>query len=248
MAAARDVFQDLDDEESRLEAALAGLDAPGWAAPSSCAGWSVKDVVLHLAQTEEGVAAIANGREPRILGLTEVGSVDDLMDKWVRAENDVEPPAVFDRWRTARRSALDALRAADPATPLPWVVAPLRPITLATTRLSEHWIHSLDITGPLGIPHPDTDRIWHIARLAHRTLPYAFGGAGKDAPEVRLSLTAPSGETWDFGDEGAATWIEGDAGDFCRVAGRRLDPHDATHLRWGGPDADEVLKLVRTYA
>ena len=53
--------------------------------------------------------------------------------------------------------------------------APLKPATLATTRLAEHWAHALDIVEPLGIPFPDTDRLRHIAWLGHGTLPYAFG-------------------------------------------------------------------------
>ena len=29
----------------------------------------------------------------------------------------------------------------------------MKPVTLATTRLAEHWAHGLDITGPLGMPY-----------------------------------------------------------------------------------------------
>jgi hypothetical protein len=34
---------------------LFGLDDARWQAPSAAAGWTVADVVLHLAQTEETV-------------------------------------------------------------------------------------------------------------------------------------------------------------------------------------------------
>ena len=47
---------------------------------------------------------------------------------------------------------------------------PIRPATLATTRLAEHWAHGLDITVPLGISFPDTGRLRHVAWLAHRSL------------------------------------------------------------------------------
>jgi hypothetical protein len=36
------------------------------------------------------------------------------------------------------------------------VAGPVKPATLATTRLTEHWAHGLDITGPLGVDFPDT--------------------------------------------------------------------------------------------
>ena len=79
------------------------------------------------------------------------------------------------------RHRLSALRDAEPGTRLTWVAGTLKPATLATTRLAEHWAHGLDITGPLGIDFPDTDRLRHIAWLGHSTLPYAFSLAGDGA-------------------------------------------------------------------
>lgn len=40
-------------QQSELATMLAGLDDGGWPRPSRCGGWSVADVVLHLAQTNE---------------------------------------------------------------------------------------------------------------------------------------------------------------------------------------------------
>ena len=48
-------------EQDRLEEILTGLDGAQWAAPSAAAGWNITDVVLHLAQTEEAVAATVAG-------------------------------------------------------------------------------------------------------------------------------------------------------------------------------------------
>jgi hypothetical protein len=58
---------------------------------------------------------------------------------------------------------------------------------------------------------------------------------------------SPGGEPWDYGDPDAPTVVRGPAGDFCRVAVRRLAP-PASSLRTSGPLADEVLRVVRTYA
>src|SRR4051794_3943590 len=52
-----DIFDDLEAEYEQLDNVLAGLTQAQWAHPSAAAGWSVADVVLHLAQTEEAVAA-----------------------------------------------------------------------------------------------------------------------------------------------------------------------------------------------
>ena len=86
-------------------------------------------------------------------------------------------------------------------------------------------------------------------RLAWRTLPYAFARDGKELTgPVAVEVTAPDGGTWAFGDPvRAATSVHGLATDFCEVAARRLDPAEST-LTATGPDANDVLRLVRTYA
>jgi uncharacterized protein (TIGR03084 family) len=240
------IFDDLGAEQDRLEEILAGLSGGQWAAPSAADGWSVTDVVLHLAQTEEAVVASVGGaalRPARDSGTT----VDQIADDMVRAQR-AEPAVVFERWREARRAALRALRSAGSGQPLSWVEAPMKPATLATTRLAEHWAHGLDITGPLEIAFPDTDRLRHIAWLAHRTLPYAFALAGEGAQDVRCDLTAPDGATsWEFGPDAAASAISGPAGDFCRVAAQRLAP-ERSGLTASGPHGTAALRLLRTYA
>ena len=141
----------------------------------------------------------------------------------------------------------EALRTADPDVRLAWAAAPLKPATLATTRLAEHWAHGLDVTGPLGAPFPDTDRLRHIAWLGHGSLPYAFQLAGEEPHEVRVELTAPDGSSWNFGPAGADSGIRGDAGAFCRVGARRLAP-DASGLSTQGPYGDAALRVLRNYA
>src|SRR5215469_16194838 len=49
------IIDDLVAEQDRLDAILEGLDDLQWASPSGCSGWSMTDVVLHLAQSEEAV-------------------------------------------------------------------------------------------------------------------------------------------------------------------------------------------------
>jgi uncharacterized protein (TIGR03084 family) len=243
-----DVFAALEEQTDRLDAILTGLDEEQWAAASLCPGWSVSDVVLHLGQTEEAVVATIEGGSAPI-PVEGAATVDDAMEQWVRAERGATPAEVHARWNAARRGSLDALRSADPDAQLSWAAAPLRPKTLATTRLSEHWIHTMDIADPLGIDNPDTDAIESLAWLAVKTIPYAFARAGRDdPPPVRADLVAPSGAIWEFGPEDAPCTVTGPASVFVRVAARRLPATEATDLRATGERAQEVLDLVRTYA
>jgi uncharacterized protein (TIGR03084 family) len=243
------IFDDLAAEQDRLEGILLVLNNEQWLTESGAAGWSVADVVLHLAQSEEGVVSSVGGSELRDgLGAGAGGTVDDRAGELVRAQR-TAPEVVFARWQRARREAVPALRNADPRRSLPWVATPVKPATLATTRLAEHWAHGLDITEPLGIGLPDTNRLRHIAWLAHRTLPYAFTMAGEQPADVRFELSAPDGgETWTFGPDDAESVITGPGGEFCRVAVRRLDGAAAAGLTASGPHGATALRLVRTYA
>jgi len=239
------IFEDLEAEDERLEAILTGLDDEAWQSPSLAPGWCVTDVVLHLALTDElVVSTLATPSEERRPQGGE--SVDDAVARNVR-EQQADAKDVFARWKAAWRAAVVALREADPNHRHRWAAWPLKPATLATTRLAEHWAHGLDVTQPFGIALADTDRLHHIAWLGHRTLPYAFGLEGMEAPTVRCELTGPSGDRWTFGPEDAPTYVTGPAGDFCRVGARRVAPEN-TDLVAEGPSAADVLRLLRNYA
>lgn len=240
------VVDDLAAEQERLESLLDALTPEQWQSPSAASGWSVADVVLHLAQTEELVtASIANAGRADLWDRGDQ-PLDAAVDDAVRADR--APAAViFDRWQAARRASLEALRSADPQQRVPWAATPLKPMVLATTRLAEHWAHGLDITDPLGLAFPDTDRLRHIAWLGHRTLPYAFEVAGLEPHEIRCELTAPDGSTWTYGPDSADSVVRGPAGHFCRVGARRLAPADSA-LVTEGPHAAAAIRVLRNYA
>jgi len=217
------VMEALTDQHAELDALLGGLQEPDWERDvPDCPGWTVGDVVLHLAQTDElvpaarisGFPAAAERLAGRPLGS---GTVDDLVALMVAHERGAPGAELRARWRSASTAVRELLA---------------------------------DIVRAVGVEASATDRLWHIARLAWRSVPYAFARAGLDPPPgpVTVSLTAPDGGTWDFGTgAGAATSVTGSALDFCLVAARRLDPA-AAELRADGPDAARVLALLRTYA
>jgi uncharacterized protein (TIGR03084 family) len=240
-------------------AELAGLvdrcaDAD-WDRPTRCVGWDVAAVLLHLAQTDEIAAASARGElEPLTDGLMgpladQQATVDEAAARQVEMERAAGGDAIRTRWHAASSDMRAALGAADPHERVTWVTNRLSVHTLTATRLSECWIHTGDIAGALGVDLAPTDRLSFIARLAWRTLPYAFARA--ETPmhgPVTLELVGPGGDEWRFSpDEEPLTTIRGSAVEFCDVAARRVEPAETT-LVGDGPDADAVLRLVRTYA
>lgn len=246
-----DVVTALRDQVGELDALVSGLDDGDWSVPSACHGWSLADVLVHLAQTNEVALASLTGRWDAATAMWTAGgegaTVDEIAAAAVAAARH-DGPEVRAWWRQTADDMIAEFETIDPAARVPWVAGDMAARTLCTTRLSETWIHTTDVAHGLGVAVPPTARLWHVARLVHRTIPYSFQRAGRPAPgPVRFELTAPDGAAWTFGDDVAPTTVSGEAHDLCRVAGQRAQAAD-TSLVATGPDADAVLALVRTFA
>lgn len=244
----------LAEQQAELSSLITPLDDDAWASPTPCEGWDIADVVLHLAQTDEMAVGSLEGHLDKVAsriteGLPPMTSVDDGVEQMVRKERGGAPSALLARWQSATDDLRAAFAATDPSTRVLWVSGELSARTLAATRVAETWIHTADVADALGVTLAPSDRLRPIARLAWRTLPYAFSLAGRELTgPVAFELRGPSGDPWNFvPDDSPVTTIRGDALELCLVAGRRIDPTD-TGLRADGPDADAVLDLVRTYA
>ncbi len=80
------IVDDLLAEQGRIASILSQLDSRGWATPSRCAGWTIRDVVLHLAQSEEAAAVTVrlpvNTRDRAVVAR----GVDTAAERAVEAE------------------------------------------------------------------------------------------------------------------------------------------------------------------
>ena len=251
------ITADLAAQHAELRQILTGLAPEQWDAPSRCEGWSVADVVLHLAQADAIAVGSAGGTiadaaraagwdlDALHAGATDV---DRLAATAVEQQRGVAPADLLAHWSSTADDLVATLAVTDAKRPLPWIVGNLPARTLATTRLAECWIHTGDIAHGVGVTQPFSERMWHIARLAWRTIPYAFARAGQAlAGPVAVVLHTPDGRTWEFTEGEPLTTLTGDAVTFCQVAARRVPGHDSG-MQATGPDADAVLDLVRTFA
>ncbi len=90
-------------EAARIDAHLARLDDAAWAAPSRCAGWSVRDVVAHLAASEEYNRASLDGTVQQFLadmgakGATDLASANEI---GIRGFDGVPNEEIRRTWRT----------------------------------------------------------------------------------------------------------------------------------------------------
>ncbi len=245
-----EVLVDLAAEHADLARRLEGLEAEDWGRPTRCPGWDVADVLVHLAQSDELALARLGRPVPGPAGgnWPPGDSVDEVAAAMVEAERTPGPEAAA-RWTRAADTLVTVLAETDPSARVPWIMGALSARSLATTRLAEAWIHGGDVAQALGQAQVPSRRLRSIARLAWRTLPYAFARAGRELRgPVTFSLEAPDGGIWDYAPpEPALTRVSGPAHDLCLVAARRREPQ-ATALVAEGPDGADVLALVRTYA
>lgn len=250
-----DLVAALDQQHAELAAIVDGCRHEDWSRPTRCEDWDVASVLLHLAQTDElGLQSATGALDHLVNGVLgsrdeQTVTVDDAAADRVAADRTAGGDAIRERWHRSSVAMRASIAAGDPHRRVTWISGRLSIHTLAATRLSECWIHTGDIAAALGLEPAPSDRLRHIARLAWRTLPYAFERDDKSLTgPVALDLIGPHGDPWRFDpDQPALTTISGSAVEFCDVAARRVAP-ESTSLTGTGPDVADVLRLVRTYA
>ena len=231
-----DLLASLEDTCARFGALLAGLDQADWAAPvPACPGWTVGDLVSHMAEGEVVALACAQGRPPAELPTTEV-------DRWTAAQVAAHLGEAPEQRRQSWESGADALRwhlaGLDERgwrARTVWVAGPLTVASLAQLRLQETWLHGRDVAEALAADWPaDPAALAWMADLAARVVPGNLSRFGRPHPGAVISLRlAPAGH-WLVG--GAAgerpadgsrpdLEIEADALEFVLLsAGRRREP------------------------
>lgn len=142
-------------QRSRLSATLAGFTEEQWAHPSRCAGWSNRDVVVHLDSTNAfwsfSIAAGLRGEPTQFLATFDpVASPAQL----VAGSQDVPSPEVLDRFTKSTESLIHQLGALDDDG---WsVLAEAPPGHIAVSAVAHHalwdsWVHERDILLPQGL-------------------------------------------------------------------------------------------------
>lgn len=240
-----DIRADLADEQDDLDAVVADLTPEQWRLATPSPRWSVADQIAHLTYFDEA-AALAITDPDRFAAEAEklwshAADGDEAVDELTLGRyRRLAPDELLAAWRAARAD-LDAAAAtlADDDR-VPWYGPSMGAKSFLTARLMETWAHGVDIRDAIGVPPPATARLAHIARLGFITRAWSYVNRGLEPPDdpVRVELTAPSGERWEFGPAGADEVVRGPALDFCLVVTQRRHLDDT---------ALEVTPLARDW-
>ena len=124
-------FGIFDVEADRLDHFFAGLDAVGWARPSRCDGWSVQDVLAHLAGAELYNHACLNGDLDGFRGMLRAagiaGGYHEFNEWCVRQRRGLPVAEVLAEWREANAETRQRLTGLGRDAPLLTAAGPTRP-------------------------------------------------------------------------------------------------------------------------
>jgi uncharacterized protein (TIGR03083 family) len=146
-----DPFAIFDMEAERLDRYFASLDDTAWLTPSRCDGWTVRDVLAHLAGQEaynhacldDDLAGLSARMESE--GIT---SLTDFNDWTVRTRRDRPVAQVLDEWRAENGDTRRRVRTLGRDATLPTMSGPY-PVGLQVFHYaSEYATHADDIGVP----------------------------------------------------------------------------------------------------
>ncbi len=245
-----EIIDDLAAEHADLERVLASMSEAEWNTASHSPGWMARDQVAHLAFFDEAATRAINDPEAFI---AEAKAANDPASnqeaRYLQRGRELTTAGMLEWWRTASSNLIKAARTVDPKARLPWYGPPMSGVSFITARLMETWSHGLDVVDVVAAERPDTDRLRHVAFIGVRTRPFSYNNRRLQMPDVpvKVTLTAPSGDTWEFGEESTTDRITGTATDFCRVVTQRRHLVD-TKLVVEGPAAQEWMSIAQAFA
>jgi uncharacterized protein (TIGR03083 family) len=249
---------------------LDGLAADDWElslGPPEFAGWTVHDLVVHLAANESLLAARL---DVPLAGTPETSGDNDARTAAARTRHQGRPPAealgelraagdAVDRRATSLDDdALDAM--------IDWWGLTTRVRTALLVRAFETWTHADDVRRALGLPAlpPPPASLRTMSATACGLVPLMLAVADVHRPGrvVRFTFTDLGGASFDvaldeFGQAGPAdaapgqvdAAIEVDAISFCRCVANRLPPTELAYRSTGDAVlAREVIDATPTLA
>lgn len=203
-----DLFPEILDQ---LLSLLTGLSEEEWNKPTVCAGWSVKDVALHLLGVEVGnLSRRRDGYASSVFpdGWDElVAFVNDWNQEWIQVARRVSPQLLIDLMRCTGGQMCEYLCSLDPyamGSSVSWAGPGPAPVWLDIAReYTERWHHQQHIRDAVGKPGLKQPRHFSpvLATFAW-AMPRAFRGViGAEGTVVTLMVTGESGGQWSLRQE-----------------------------------------------
>lgn len=243
---------DFKEESDALHAVLEPLDEAAFTVPTAFNAWTINDVVQHLHHFNI-MADLSLSDEATFL--TEYAKVKALREQvgFVAASNQMlgglSGHELLTTWRDYVAVMTPRFAEADPRKRVKWAGPDMSVRSSITARLMETWAHGQEIYDLLGLDRVNGDGIRNIAHLGVNTFGWTFVNRSEPVPDVvpYVTLTAPSGDTWTWGEPSESERIEGQADAFCQVVCQTRNIADTT-LQVTGGVASRWMSVAQCFA
>jgi len=241
------ICNDLEAEHAALDAVVADIDQAMWTTATPAEGWDVKDTIIHLIQADMAASMAVNDADRFSEAKAAMRGGGGL--EYFSSTDGLSGDEILAMWRSERIKMLDAFRSRGPKERIPWFGPDMSTLSFATARLMETWSHGQDVADTVGVPWPATDRLKHVCHIGVTTRAWSYMVRGREFPggDVRVELTAPSGELWTWGPNDATDKLTGSAEEFALVVTQRRQP-SSTSLVTTGQLATEWLSIAQAFA
>lgn len=242
---------DFREECDALLTLLETLEPADFDRPTLFKQWTVNDVLVHLHfwnRAADQSLRDSDGFQELFAKLQSFLAQGNLraFENGEVAERGPELVAV---WRDFYRDMAERWVSLDPKIRVKWAGPEMSVRSSITARQMETWAHAQEIFDLFGKVREEADRIRNIVILGVNTFQWGFKVRGMTPPEnmPHLTLEAPSGAVWHFGEEDPSNRIEGSAVEFCQVVTQTRNFAD-TSLKTTGEAARLWMENAQCFA
>ena len=194
---------------------LKSLSESDWQQPTVCAGWSVKDVALHLLGGEIGnLSRRRDGIQSTGAPIRDwqelVGLINTWNQDWVLATRRISPRLLIDLLELVGSQMNDYFQSLDPFATggaVSWAGPEPAPVWLDLAReYTERWHHQQHIRDAVGQPGLKQERIFApVLDAFMRALPHTYRDmTAEEGACLTVSLSGPGGGRWSLLRQGGA--------------------------------------------
>lgn len=245
--------QDFLDESEAVYALVSPLTEAELRTPTQFKQWTVTDIIGHLHQWNWAADLSLKDAAAFTAFLTKLrahradgGTLTDFERAW---RGDLDGKALVEAWRSFYVPMAGRFGEANPSARVLWSGPDMSVRSSITARLMETWSHAQAIYDLMGVERKDGDRIRNIVVLGVNTYGWTFNNRNLPVPRPmpHVRVTGPSGDVWEFGEEGTGESIEGSATAFCQVVTQTRNVADVD-LRVTGANARLWMENAQCFA